>query len=479
MRNNDGMDSKALTQLTYLMTSAGVPQVSYSYPIKAPELPPNVVPPGRRAKALTMDSAFNDYLTGVYSGGGFPGYPYLAQLMTRAEYRNFASGMATELTREWIEFTSKGDKAEKIKIIEEEFDRLNVREVFSTAAEHDCAFGRAQIFIDIAGADIKVPLILDPRTIRKNSLKRICTVEAMWTTPVTYNANDPTAPDFYKPTKWFMLGKEVHASRLMTIITRQVPDMLKPAFNFGGISLSQLAEPYVDNWLRTRQSVSDLIHSFSITALATDMAQALQDGGDAKDVVKRAQAFTAGRDNFGLFLLNKDTEELVQVNTPLSGLHELQAQAQEHMCSVSRMPAIVLTGISPSGLNASSDGEIRIFYDWIAAIQTSYYLGPLYTVLDAVQLSKFGEIDPDIGINYVPLYQQTPKELSEIRKTDAEAAATYVDLGAISPAEVREKLARDPNSGYMGIDPGDVPEPPEPEDDGMGPTDKAPPDGDK
>ena len=428
----------------------------YAYPIKPPTLAPGVVPAGVVAPVMATDANPYSFAQDVYPGGGFPGFSYLSQLATRAEYRAFASTMSTELTREWLEFTSKQDDdtdtAEKIKLIEEEFKRLGVRGVMQRAAEGDCYFGRAQIFIEIEGADRGIPLILDPRTVKQGSLTRVVPVEAIWTTPSGYNALDPAAPDFYKPSKWYMLGQEVHASRLMTVVTRPLPDILKPAFNFAGMSLSQLAEPYVDNWLRTRQSVADLINNFSITVLATAMDQVLQGDDDGTDLFARADLFTATRSNRGLMLLDKEREELVQVNTPLSGLHELQAQSQEHMCSVSRMPAIVLTGISPSGLNASSDGEIRIFYDWVAAQQEAFWREPLETILKCVQLSLFGEIDPDIGLTFVPLYQMTPKEESEIRAADGVTDCAYVAAGIIDPSEVRERLARDPNSGYQGLD---------------------------
>ena len=439
---------------------------SYDYPIKPPTLAPGVAPAGVTAPVMAADSPAYTMAAQAFPGGGFPGFAYLSQLATRAEYRQMASALSTELTREWIEFTSKQDddedSAEKIKAIENEFKRLDVRGVIQRAAEHDCFFGRAQIFVDIQGADRNTPLILDPRTVKKGSLQSVSTVEAIWTTPATYNALDPVAPDFYKPTKWFMLGQEVHASRLMTIVTRPLPDILKPAFNFAGMSLSQLAEPYVDNWLRTRQSVSDLLNNFSITALATSMDQVLQGDDDGSDLFARATLFTATRSNKGLMLLDKEREELVQINTPLSGLHELQAQSQEHMCSVSRMPAIVLTGISPSGLNASSDGEIRIFYDWIAAQQEAHWRAPLEVILKVVQLSLFGEIDPDIGFKFVPLYQMTAKEEAEIREANSRTAAAYIDRGVIDASEERERLARDPNSGYQGIDADAVIVPPVP-----------------
>ena len=432
------------------------PAKSYDWPIKAPDLLPGVAPAGVAAPVMAADSPAYAMAAQAFPGGGFPGFAYLSQLATRAEYRQMAAALSTELTREWLEFTSKQDddedSAEKIKAIEEEFKCLDVRGVIQRAAEHDCFFGRAQIFVDIQGADRNTPLILDPRTVKKGSLQSVTTVEAIWTTPATYNALDPVAPDFYKPTKWFMLGQEVHASRLMTTVTRPLPDILKPAFNFAGMSLSQLAEPYVDNWLRTRQSVSDLLNNFSITALATSMDQVLQGDDDGSDLFARATLFTATRSNKGLMLLDKEREELVQINTPLSGLHELQAQSQEHMCSVSRMPAIVLTGISPSGLNASSDGEIRIFYDWIAAQQEAHWRAPLEVILKVVQLSLFGEIDPDIGFKFVPLYQMTAKEEAEIREANSRTATAYIDRGVIDASEERERLARDPNSGYQGID---------------------------
>ncbi len=443
-------------------TQADKLRKDYNYPIKVPHIMPNVVPAGQTAP-IAMDANLFDYgMMGISSaGGGFPGFPYLAQLATRSEYRAMAEAMSTELTREWIELTSKQDDdnstADKIKVIEEELENLKVRETVQLAASHDCYFGRAQVFFDIEGQDRKTPLILDPRTVPLGSLKRITAVEAIWTTPSMYNALDPAAADFYKPSSWFMLGQQVHASRLHTVITRPVPDILKPSFNFAGMSLSQLAEPYVDNWLRTRQSISDLINNFSITALKTSMDQILQGSDDGAGILDRAKLFTAHRSNQGLMLLDMEHEELVQTNTPLSGLHELQSQAQEQMCSVSRMPAIILTGVSPQGLNASSDGEIRVFYDWIAAQQTAFWGDLINTIIKLIQLSKFGEIDPNIGYRFVPLYQMTPKELAEIRQLDSTTDANYVNAAVLDPAEVRDKLAKDPDSGYDGLDTSIVP----------------------
>jgi phage-related protein (TIGR01555 family) len=267
-----------------------------------------------------------------------------------------------------------------------------------------------------------------------------------------YNSLVPSRSDFYKPSSWWVMGEHWDATRLVVIITREVPDIFKPGFNFSGLSLSQLAEPYVNNWLRTRQSVSDLINNFSIVVLKTAMDQVLTGGDDGTNLFARIKLFTATRSNKGVMALDKDREELEQIAVPLGGLHELQSQALELLCAVSREPATVMTGISPSGFGNVADGEIRIWYDWIHAQQEAHYRVPVETMLKLVQLSLYGEIDPEITFDFNPLYEMTEEQESTIRVNDSIRAGNLIDRGVIDPQEERERLARDPESGYQGID---------------------------
>lgn len=426
--------------------------------VEPPKLIAGVVPEGLKP-AIAQDAAFSVY---DYASGGmfvgdftpFPGYPYLAQLVTRAEFRQVSSTIANELTREWIKITSKSDDEshnEKIAQIENKLKQLNFREIVHTACLNDGYFGRGQIFIDIDGQNLQDPLVLSNKTIPMGSLKRVSSIEPMWTTPSTYNSLYPEAPDFYKPKEWFMLGRTVHASRMLTIITRPMPDMLKPAYNFSGMSLSQMVDGYVQMWLRARQSVSDLLSNFSTTALKTDMNQILS-GGEHSSVYDRADLFTMLRSNKGLMLLDKDMEDMVQLNVPLSGLSDLQAQALEHICTVTRIPAVILTGVSPSGLNASSEGEIKVFYDWIKSTQESHLRHIIETMIKLVQFDLFGECDDDIEFCFNPLWSMDDQELSSVRASDANVDQIYMANGVLDPQEVRERLARDDKSLYKGLD---------------------------
>ncbi len=488
--------------------------------------PPMARPP--QDIQMAMDQALG-WAGDQWAGGGplgqvfaeglaFPGYPYLAELAQRPEYRTFSETIATEMTRKWIDFSGKGtahqqrqkdrrmaedfglpdphpddreddeapdtsEKQEKIAQLEEYLDNIDCRGAYRLMEQNDGFFGRAHLFHEIDGNDgssdqgrqalqgdigTGVGDISREHVNRSKPLTALRGVEAVWTYPTTYNAINPLKANWYRPELWYTMGMPIHASRLLTQIGRPVPDLLKPAYSFGGLSMSQLAQPYVNIWLETRESIGRLIHAFSVMVLLTDMQTLMQPGGG--QLMERVNLFNTLRDNNGTWVLNKNTEDFKNVSVPLSGLHELQAQSQEHMASVARIPVAIFTGISPTGLNASSEGEIRIFENTIHAFQESRFRQNLTKTINFAQLSLWDEIDPDITFDFVQLRELTEKEEAELRKLDAETDDILMNgCQAISPEEVRMRVAGDENGPHAGLDPDDMPEPPQqPQENGTG-----------
>ncbi len=475
-------------------------------PFRLPEFPPEAVPKGSE---MAMDElpgfawGANAYPSNVFGEGqAFLGYQYLAELSQRPEYRRISERIATEATRKWIKLQVTGDdedeaepgagddegesgevaesqdglKAEKLKVIEEEMKRLKVKEAFRKMSELDGFFGRAHLYLDTGDTESREELstpIGDGRSEMSKGkvnptkpLLRLKPVEPMWCYPLQYNTNNPLAVNWYRPEVWNLFGRQIHRSRMIPFVSRELPDLLKPAYAFGGLSMSQMAKPYVDNFLRTRQSVSDLISSFATMILSTDLQTTLQAGGD--QLYARMDLFNLLRDNRGLMAINKDSEDVKNVTTPLGTLDALQAQSQEQMASVCGIPIVILLGIQPMGLNASSEGEIRVFYDLIAAYQQAFFGEPLTKVINFIQLSKFGEVDPDITFRFEPLWSLDEKGKAEVKKNEAETDKILIDAGVLHPEESRERIASDPESPYSSIDVDDVPEPPaQPGDPGM------------
>jgi hypothetical protein len=459
----------------------------------------------------------------VAEGLLFLGYPYLSELAQRPEFRLFGEIRAEEMTRKWRRFRGTDDKStknskrpnrrnqddaeadlrrgalgerprtdkknreieDKIKELKDLEDDLQVRDWFKTCAAQDAYFGISHLFIDLNGADLENRQDPELKTnigngrdvVSKDKLVKGCirglrAIEPIWCYPTTYNASNPLIPSWYDPQVWYVMGSEIHKTRLLSFIGRPVPDILKPAYAFGGLSMTQMAQPYVDIWLRTRESVGEIIHAFSVMVLSTNMQTTVMPGaggGGGGDVLGRLALFNILRDNQGVFAIDKTNEDFKNVAAPLGGLDDLQAQSQEHMMSVGRLPAVKFTGIQPKGLNATSDGEMRAFNDTIHGAQEHLFRPNLQTVTDIMQIHLWGKRDPDITSEFLPLQEPTPKELEEIRKLRAETIQIYTDAGILWQEEAREHLINDPESGFDGLDPKDVPNLLEEEEEGLEP----------
>ena len=423
---------------------------------------------------LALDSQFdtsatwalNAYSGLIDQGQAFLGYPLLSEMATRPEYRRAAETIARHMTRKWIKFEAQGeeDKADKIKAIEDELTKLHVKKHFQKCAELDGYFGRAHLFLDFGDWDnpdeLKMPVGDGSGALSKSKcsttrpLRRLKVVEPVWAYPLAYNANDPLHPDWYRPNVWSVMGKSMDRTRLLTFIGREVPDMLKPSYSFGGLSLSQMGKPAVDNWLQTRKSVNDIVSAFSVMVLKLNLQEVLQGAGE--ELFQRIELFNAQRDNRGLLTIGKE-EEFDNVAAPLGTLDALQSQAQEHMASIWGIPIEILNGIQPMGLNASSEGQIRVFYDWIHSCQEHLFRDHLQTVINFIQLSLFNELDETITFQFNDLEALSDEESAAMELVKAQTHDIYANMGVVSAEEVRHAIANDPNSPYDGLDPDEMP----------------------
>ena len=410
--------------------------------------PPGVVPEGcERPSPLGTDSAASN-MTDISSwamaqtaaqpswmadGLGFLGYPTLAQMAQRAEFRKPCDVIAREATREWISLSTHNpadqaassipsDPAARLHALEVEMKRLNIRELLHQQILDSLLYGIGHIWLNMAGTPRTtygqtLPLPLTPNGVRKGTLAGLKTIEPVWTTPNAYNADSPLQDDYYRPRNWWVQGCLVHRDRLISMVPYGVSDLFKPSFNFGGMSLTQQLRPYVHNFLRTRNSISNITANFSKLVLKTDMGGLMATGtGEEADpttsITGRAsfmQKISEGQD---IIVADRQNEDVSIVATPLAGLADLQAQSMEAMASIPGIPLVKLFGITPNGLNASSAGEIRVFYDEIAAFQEAHMRPVLNRLLTLLQLNLWGETDPALEITFNPLWQQTTQPQS-------------------------------------------------------------------
>ncbi|UPK82426.1 DUF1073 domain-containing protein [Proteus vulgaris] len=415
---------------------------------------PGVVPESKKEAVFAMDATPYDMLNTMSIGdeySGFRGYPQLAAMSQQVEYSNMHSVFADEMTRNWIEVKSRKEGDPDIELMENALVKYDVKRLIHDAVKQDSQYGVAHVYID-AGAktdnELEKPLFLDPRKIPKGSLKGLRVVDPTWIYPAMYNTQWPLADDFYKPSAWFVMGKTVHESRFMDIVSRPVPDILKPSYNFGGLSLTQLMEDYVVDWRDAKKNVIKILRTLRMRALKTDMDARLQTPGEFD---KRIKMFTQYQDNFGVWVIDTG-EDLIHMQTSLSELSNLLSNYQDQLCIPSRITNLKLLGNAPAGLNASGESELSTWHETVSGYQDGNLRRPLENIFKIIQLSEFGEIKEDIYFEFRPLDEISEKERSEITKIRVDAVAVAADSMLVNSEEARDALKGIEGAGFENLD---------------------------
>ena len=263
---------------------------------------------------------------------------------------------------------------------------------------------------------------------------------------------DPTLPDYFKPRTWFVLGKEIHASRLLYFTGKEAPLLYKPSYNFFGVSIAQLVFEFVENFQKNRNSASELLNKFSVSIFKTVMEKELN-GESLKSLEERIQYFIEKRQNDGVFVIDKENEDFGKSDTSLAGVTDIVRQSLELIAAVLRIPVVKYLGISPSGFNATGESDIKIFNAMIESLQKKQFADNLETVLKILQLNEYGEIDEHIGFEFLPLDEEDDQIKANTEKVQADTAAVFLDRNVISPEEVRKIIAKNKNGLFETIDP--------------------------
>jgi len=121
----------------------------------------------------------------------------------------------------------------------------------------------------------------------------------------------------------------------------------------------------------------------------------------------------------------------------------------------------VLLGVTPSGLNASSEGELTAFHDHIRGYQEKTLQAPLTALLRVLQLHLDGRIDGTLTFEFVNLSEPTELEKSTMRQNNMTTATGYINAGVLSPEDERERLMGEEGGLWYGMK---LKEPPAPQD---------------
>lgn len=410
----------------------------------------------------------------------FLGYGMLQQIAQNGLIRACIETTSDDMTRNWIELKREGEAQEpdaqsRLDALNAAMTRLNLQKTLHDAVSIVGYMGGALIFIDTGETDpeiLRQPLHIGPASaeLKENHNLRFIPIDPINIFPGLYNSTSPLRDDYFKPRTWWVLGQEVHASRLLRLCANEVPILLKPAYNFFGIAQAQILWDYVMHFQHVRIASQRLLGKFSLTVMKTDMQNVLTQGAGTSELDKRIALFVQHRSNDGVQVIDKEAEDIVKLETPLSGVTDIVRQSLEILAAMNRTPAVKLLGISPSGFNATGESDIRNYYDHILSQQEKVLRHVIEKILKIIQICEFGEFDPTITFDFSALSEADQAAEANTQKVKADTMAILLDRAIVSPEECRRRLASDPDSGFSDIDADILPEPPA---EGMGPEDMA------
>lgn len=296
----------------------------------------------------------------------------------------------------------------------------------------------------------------NPDGITPGSYRGIVQIDPMWLAPELdmASASDPTSLHFYEPTWWNIAGLRVHRTHLVIFRTGTVPDVRKSEYRYGGVPVPQRIMERVYCGERTANEAPLLAMTKRLNTFGTDMVTAM---ADSSKLERNIADFVALRDNHGVKVYDKESEEVGQQDTSLADLDDVIMSQYQLVAAAANVPATKLLGTTPKGFNATGEYEEASYHEELESIQAN----DLTRLLARHHLCVMrSEIAPDIlggavaavSVVWAPLDSPTSKEAAEVQLILAQRDATIADTGAIDGIDIRERLRTDEDSGYYGIE---------------------------
>jgi len=392
---------------------------------------------------------------GQYPITSFVGYGVLQQIAQNGMIRACIQTVADDVSRRWITLDGPAEKVEVLERLlnDTNYGGLSVKELFHRAVTTTGYMGGAFIFIDTGDADTELPLAINEFSaeLSQGSNVRFVLVDPVNVSPVAYNCTNPLDVDYMVPKVWQVLGRRVHASRMLTFVENQPPMLLRPNYNFLGIPQAQILWDYVVHFNKTRISAAKLLDKISLLVVQTDMDEILSSQTGVQDFDAKMEFLQRYRDNDSVFVCDKDSEAVTNVQTSIAGCTDIVRQSLELIACINRTPAVKLLGISPSGFNATGESDIKNYYDYIASKQ-ELYRDQIQTIINVLQLTQWGYIDPTITFTFNSLSQDDKASKAMTAQTRIGALSQLVDRQAISAEELRDLVRQDPDLELSSLD---------------------------
>lgn len=348
-----------------------------------------------------------------------------------------------DATRKWrtVSFPIEVDRTAFDEIEKD----LNVAAAFAQMGKWGRLYGTAVIIPIIEGDEGITHQPLDERTITRN--KPVTGLRVLSWPDLASSAIDQMTGRQTAYIDWRDGNKAYHPSRVIGPFDGVELPISEYLMNNGrGGSVLERCYDSLMNKAAASAQIAPLIHEALVKNVGIeDLPRYLTGGPEEQKFIQRwiVTKYLSSCQN--VFLYNKDREEIKDSSavSALAGLAALLMNFGQEISGETDIPMTRLQGQVTGGLNTSAATNLRDYYSMIKAFQTSRF-DPLLRKLDRLLLRSCYDGVPDgYWYEWVSLDDPTELEQAQVNKTRAETDEVQLRSGAIVPAHVSARIAKD------------------------------------
>lgn len=177
-------------------------------------------------------------------------------------------------------------------------------------------------------------------------------------------------PQFYTVSPILSTPFRVHETRCLRMDGFPVTDTYRIRNLGWGDSVLQAYYDKLRSFFEVYANVESIIEDFVTGAMSIkNLGNLLETDEGAASVKKRLEILDMSRHILNTMLLDADMEQFEKHASSVAGLSDLMDRYGQQVCLVEGIPATLLFGRSPAGMNATGESDFQSFYDNLSANQ--------------------------------------------------------------------------------------------------------------
>ena len=284
----------------------------------------------------------------------------------------------------------------------------------------------------------------------------IFNTEAKYEEPLTVDQiEEGSMVEFYDACRWELgspqripvtdfydfYGKKIHKSRVLTIVGKRAPFILRAQLSDWGMSEIERVLEDFNGYLRGKNVVYELMDEAKVDVyrLKGFKTQLMSSTG-TQATQSRIQQMNQLK-NYNSALLMDMEDEYTQKQISFAGLAEMLAENRIGIASALRMPLSKIFGISAAGFNSGED-DIENYNAMVESEVRQPMKRIFRKVLEVKVRSLFGE-DLDFDFKFKPLRILSATQEEDIKRSKSERLLSLYDRMLMSSKEVGEAVQQD------------------------------------